>query len=90
MKKAIFTWMFSMAAFLGNSQSFLSKYPKLTDKNLQEFFTDWENYSDSISCSNVFKKIMYCIVNQELSIFMLENKIIQIELLPNIVFSLKQ
>lgn len=74
MKKVIFTLMFSVVTFLGNGQSFLSKYPKLTDKNLQEFFTDWKNYSDSISCSNVLKdSVLSYVVNQELSIFVLEN-----------------
>lgn len=32
-----------------NGQSFLSKYPNLTKKNLSEFFSDWKAYSDSVA-----------------------------------------
>ena len=32
-----------------SGQTFLSKYSKLTNKNLSEFFSDWEVYSDSIA-----------------------------------------
>ncbi len=43
-----------MATLVCSGQSFLSKYPKLTKKNLSEFFSDWQVYSDSVA-SNVTK-----------------------------------
>lgn len=49
MKKTILTLIFGMVTFCSNGQSFLSNYPKLTRKNLNEFFTDWKTYSDSIA-----------------------------------------
>ena len=41
--------MLTLSAIVCSGQSFLSKYPKLTKKNLNEFFSDWEAYSDSIA-----------------------------------------
>lgn len=32
-----------------SGQSFVAKYPKLTSKNLPEFFEDWSAYSDSVA-----------------------------------------
>jgi hypothetical protein len=49
MKKIIFTLIFGIATLLCYGQSFLSEYPKLTTRNLDEFFIDWESYSDSIA-----------------------------------------
>lgn len=50
MKNKIFiAIMFTLSTLVCSGQSFLSKYPKLTKKNLSEFFSDWEAYSDSIS-----------------------------------------
>lgn len=51
MKDKIFiiTIMLTLSAIVCSGQSFLSKYPKLTMKNLNEFFSDWEAYSDSIA-----------------------------------------
>lgn len=49
MRKTIFTVIFSIATLLCYGQSFLSEYPKLTSKNLDEFFIDWKSYSDSIA-----------------------------------------
>lgn len=50
MKNKIFiTLMLTLSAIVCSGQSFLSKYPKLTKKNLSEFFSDWEAYSDSIA-----------------------------------------
>lgn len=46
--KAFLTILLTLSALVCSGQSFLSKYPKLTDKNLSEFFADWEAYSDSI------------------------------------------
>jgi len=46
----IFTLLLS--ALTCSGQSFLAKYPKLTDKDLSAFFEDWKAYSDSIS-SNI-------------------------------------
>ncbi len=41
--------MLALATLVCSGQSFLSKFPKLTKKNLSEFFSDWEAYSDSIA-----------------------------------------
>lgn len=51
MKNKIFiiTIMLTLSAIVCSGQSFLSKYPKLTKKNLNEFFSDWEAYSDSVA-----------------------------------------
>ena len=45
----IITIMLTLSTLVCSGQSFLSKYPKLTKKNLSEFFLDWEAYSDSIA-----------------------------------------
>lgn len=47
--KIFITLMFVVTTLACSGQSFLSKYPKLTKKNLSEFFSDWEAYSDSIT-----------------------------------------
>lgn len=51
MKNKIFiiTIMLALSALVCSGQSFLSKYPKLTKKNLPEFFEDWQAYSDSVA-----------------------------------------
>lgn len=51
MKNKIFiiTIMLTLSTLVCSGQSFLSRYPKLTKKNLSEFFLDWEAYSDSIA-----------------------------------------
>lgn len=50
MKSKIVTILFlSLTTLVCSGQSFLLKYPKLTKKNLNEFFLDWEAYSDSIA-----------------------------------------
>lgn len=41
-----------LTALICSGQSFVDKYPKLTEKNLPEFFEDWQAYSDRIS-SNI-------------------------------------
>ena len=42
----LITLIFS--ALTCSGQSFVDKYPKLTKKNLPEFFEDWKAYSDSV------------------------------------------
>ncbi len=50
MKNKIFiTVMLTLSTLVCSGQSFLSKYPKLTKKNLNEFFSDWKVYSDSLA-----------------------------------------
>lgn len=51
MKNKIFiiTIMLALSAIVCSGQSFLSKYPRLTKKNLSEFFSDWEAYSNSVA-----------------------------------------
>lgn len=50
MKNKIFiTIMLVLSTLVCSGQSFLSKYPRLTKKNLSEFFSDWEAYSDSVA-----------------------------------------
>ena len=43
----LITLIFS--ALTCSGQSFVDKYPKLTKKNLPEFFEDWKAYSDSVA-----------------------------------------
>lgn len=45
----IITIMFTLSTLVCSGQSFLSKYPKLTKKNLSEFLLDWQIYSDSVA-----------------------------------------
>ena len=44
--------LLTLTTFIGSSQTFLTKYSKLTKKNLYEFFFDWKSYSDSINSNN--------------------------------------
>ena len=53
MRNRVLTILFAITAFLCNGQAFLAKYPKLTKKNLNEFFLDWKAYSDTIDSNNV-------------------------------------
>ena len=48
-KIIIITIMLALSAIVCSGQYFLSRYPKLTKKNLSEFFLDWEAYSDSVA-----------------------------------------
>lgn len=45
--------LLTLTTFISSGQIFLTKYPKLTKKNLNEFISDWKSYSDSINSSNV-------------------------------------
>lgn len=56
-----------MAAINCSSQSFLDKYPKLTKKNLSDFFKDWKTYSDSISEHYECSTEICDVVNSELN-----------------------
>ncbi|MDE6191380.1 MAG: hypothetical protein K2L31_04500 [Muribaculum sp.] len=47
--KIFITTVFALSTLVCSGQSFVDKYPKLTKKNLSEFFLDWEAYSDSIA-----------------------------------------
>ena len=50
MKNRIITTLFlGLTTLVCSGQSFLLEYPKLTKKNLSEFFLDWKAYSDSIA-----------------------------------------
>lgn len=50
MKNKIFiTIMLTLSTLVCCGQSFVDKYPKLTKKNLPEFFEDWQAYSDSVA-----------------------------------------
>lgn len=51
--KIFITLMLTLSTIVCSGQSFLSKYPKLTENNLNEFFSDWEAYSDSIAAKAV-------------------------------------
>lgn len=73
--KILLTLLLSIVAIYCSGQSFLVKYPKLTDRNLGEFFKDWEIYSDSVSSCNIIKdSILSDVVNRELAAFKDENK----------------
>lgn len=59
-----------LSAFICSGQSFLGKYPKLTKKNLPEFFEDWKTYSDSVASTVKCNSDICNVVNAELdSIF---------------------
>ncbi len=47
-----------------SSQSFLAKYPQLTNENLELFMLDWKSYSDSIAATNPSNDS--CIINREM------------------------
>ena len=47
--KTITTLLLILTTLVCSGQSFLLEYPKLTKKNLSEFFLDWKAYSDSIA-----------------------------------------
>ena len=51
--KIFITLMLTLSTIVCSGQSFLSKYLKLTENNLNEFFSDWEAYSDSIAAKAV-------------------------------------
>ncbi len=53
MRNRVLTILFAMTTFLCSGQTFLTKYPKLTKKNLNEFFLEWKAYSDTINSNNV-------------------------------------
>lgn len=53
MRNRVLTILFAMTTFLCSGQTFLAKYPKLTKKNLNEFFLDWKAYSDTINSNGV-------------------------------------
>ena len=53
MRNRVLTIFFAMTAFICSGQAFLAKYPKLTKKNLNEFFLDWKAYSDTITSNYV-------------------------------------
>lgn len=73
--KILLTLLLSIVAIYCSGQSFLVKSPKLTDRNLGEFFKDWETYSDSVSSCNIIKdSILSDVVNRELAAFKDENK----------------
>lgn len=56
-----------------HAQSFLSKYPKLTKKNLSEFFVDWKAYSDSITV--IEDSVLAEVVKHEYAVFWLQSDI---------------
>lgn len=51
--KIFITLMLTLSTIVCSGQSFLSKYLKLTENSLNEFFSDWEAYSDSIAAKAV-------------------------------------
>ena len=53
MRNRVLTILFAMTTFLCSGQTFLTKYPELTKKNLNEFFLDWKAYSDTINSNDV-------------------------------------
>ena len=51
----ILTLLLGMGALFCCGQSFLLKYPDLNKRNLDEFFLDWEAYSDSVYSNSVIE-----------------------------------
>lgn len=73
--RMILALLLGMTAIFCSSQSFLSKYPKLTKKNLNEFFLDWEIYSDSIASNNdaIKDSVLVDVIRHEYAEFLREN-----------------
>ena len=63
MRNRVLTILFAMTAFLCSGQAFLAKYPKLTKKNLKEFFLDWKAYSDTITSNYVITDSVIADIN---------------------------
>lgn len=58
-----------------SAQSFIDKFPTLTEKNLPEFFDAWDRYSDSIAFKNVINDtVLAKVINQELSLIKFDDK----------------
>lgn len=73
--KILLTLLLGIVVIFCSGQSFLVKYPKLTGRNLGEFFKDWEIYSDSVSSCNIIKdSILSDVVMREFAAFNDENK----------------
>lgn len=58
--------MMCLSALFCSGQTFLDKYPKLTKKNLSEFFFDWKAYSDSVAANVNCKSDVCNAVNAEM------------------------
>lgn len=73
--RMVLALLLGMTAIFCSSQSFLSKYPKLTKKNLNEFFLDWEIYSDSIASNNntIKDSVLADVIRHEYAEFLREN-----------------
>lgn len=64
--------MMCATAICCTGQTFLNKYPKLTKKNLSEFFFEWKAYSDSVASTVNCKSDVCNAINAEMdSIFRL-------------------
>lgn len=73
--KIFITLMFVVATFVCSGQSFLSKYPKLTEMNLSEFLLDWGAYSDSIASMVANKdSLINMVVDYNYSLLPLDGK----------------
>ncbi len=75
MKKLLISILLCSVTTLVNSQVFLSKYPKLTKKDLPEFFKDWKAYSDSVNISGMIAdSVMENVIGTECAVFWLEGR----------------
>lgn len=73
MKKILIIILLCSTTIFVNSQDFLSKYPKLTKKNMTEFFMDWKAYSDSVNTSNIIPdSVLAEVIKREYAAFWLE------------------
>lgn len=51
------------------AQSFIPRFPKLSEKNLPEFFNEWQQYSDSIASKNVIDDpVLANVIDYEISL----------------------
>ena len=94
MKNIVILIILCSAALCSNGQSFLTKYPKLTKKNMPAFFADWKTYSDSINASNIIAdSVLDDVIKQETALCGIEecdNNIIPIfKILPRYIMVMR-
>lgn len=68
--------IFFLASFICGGQAFMSKYNKLTNRNISVFFKDWKAYSDSVA-DNISNRdtVAAAIINQDMALsFALKGK----------------
>lgn len=74
-RHSLFIFALIVSVFCCQTQSFIDKFPKLTEENLPEFFNAWESYSDSVARNNVIgDSVLAKIIEQEISLIKVDVK----------------